>query len=39
MIYSDDENIFIGASEELKKIVKNLNNDQIYNALAAIITM
>ena len=33
-IYSDNGKIFVGASEELKKTVKALDNDRIYKALA-----
>ena len=35
LLYSDNGKTFIGAPEELKKIVKSLDNDKIYNALAA----
>ena len=35
LLYSDNGKTFIGASEELKKSVKSLNNDKIYKALAA----
>ena len=32
--YSDNGKTFVGASGELKKTVKSLNNDRIYKALA-----
>ncbi|XP_075262504.1 uncharacterized protein LOC142354120 [Convolutriloba macropyga] len=35
LLYSDNGKTFIGASEELKKSVKSLDNDKIYKALAA----
>ena len=34
LLYSDNGKIFVGASEELKKTVKDLDNDRIYKALA-----
>ena len=34
LLYSDNGKTFIGASEELKKTVKALDNDRIYKALA-----
>ena len=34
ILYSDNGKTFFGASEELKKTVKALNNDRIYKALA-----
>ena len=36
---SDNGKTFIGASEELKRCVKRLDNDKIYKALAATNTM
>ena len=35
LLYSDNGKTFIGASEQLKKNVKSLDNDKIYKALAA----
>ena len=34
LLYSDNGKTFVGASEELKKTVKALDNDRIYKALA-----
>ena len=34
ILYSDNGQTFVGASEELKKTVKALDNDRIYKALA-----
>ncbi|XP_075248415.1 uncharacterized protein LOC142341372 [Convolutriloba macropyga] len=34
LLYSDNGKTFVGASEELKKTVKSLDNDRIYKALA-----
>ena len=39
LLYSDNGKTFIGASEELKKSVKSLDNDKIYKALAATNTI
>ncbi|XP_075247469.1 uncharacterized protein LOC142340663 [Convolutriloba macropyga] len=38
-LYSDNGKTIIGASEELKKSVKSLDNDKIYKALAATNTI
>ena len=35
LLYSDNEKTFIGASEELKKTVKSLDNNKVYEAVAA----
>ena len=35
LLYNDSGKTFIGASEELKKSVKSLENDKKYKALAA----
>ena len=34
LLYSDNGKTFVGASEELKKTVKALDNDRIYKTLA-----
>ena len=34
LLYCDNGKTFVGASEELKKTVKALDNDRIYKALA-----
>ena len=38
LLYSDNGKTFVGASEELKKSVKALDKDKIYEALAAVKT-
>ena len=38
LLYSDNGKTFVGASKELKKLVKASDNDKIYKALAAVKT-
>ena len=38
LLYSDNGKKFVGASEELKRLVKALDKDKIYKALAAVKT-
>ena len=38
LLYSDNGKTFVGASEELKKLVKALDKDKIYRALARVKT-